>query len=432
MYLIKLKKYIIFIFITLSILGIISFKNTIRGESGWILIPMDHSQSEHLKAYGVVYRLLDKDIDGKWLINYRGGSFLVPNISASIRECLLYNVKYEELSDKQLSDINKTINENNMETIDITIAPKIAVYTPDGKEPWDDAVTLVLTYANISYDTIWDREVLSGKLEDYNWIHLHHEDFTGQMGKFYAYYNSEDWYIKMYNEFIQSAKEAGFDTIQEHKCAVAKKIREYVHNGGFLFAMCAACDTIDIALSADGIPIVPEEICGFPPDPNAEDKLDFSKTFAFENFELIENPAIYEFSTIDIDVEKENLRETPDIFQLFDFSAKIDPIPTMLTQNHEKVVKGFLGQTTGFYEEYIKDRVTILGKTPNTDRIKYIYSTYGKGFFSFYGGHDPEDYRHFIGDPPTDLSLYPNSAGYRIILNNILFPASKKKPRKTL
>jgi len=400
-------------------------------DSQWILIPMGDSQKSHLKSYGVVYRSLEKGIDGKWLLNYRGGSFLVPNLKYTIKECLLNNIYYEYVDADDLNNIKREIDENNMEIINVVSAPKIAVYTPSEAEPWDDAVTLVLTYAGIPYDTLWDEEVLNGDLSEYNWLHLHHEDFTGQLGKFYAYYRTDDWYLKMSRNFLQSAQKAGFNTVQEHKCAVAKKIQEYVKDGGFLFAMCAATDTIDISLSAEDVKIVPEEISGISLDPNAQEKLDFSKTFAFTDFTLITDPNVYEFSTIDIDVEKENLRVKPDVFQLFEFSAKVDPIPSMLTQNHEAVIKDFLGQTTGFYEKYIKDRVTILAKTPNTDRVKYIYSTYGKGFFSFYGGHDPEDYQHFIGDPPTDLSLYPSSPGYRIILNNILFPATKKKPRET-
>lgn len=426
---IKIILIILILFILLTCLY--SEDATSISGSQWVLIPMDSTQKNHLKSYGVVYRSLEKGIDGKWLLNYRGGSFLVPNLKYTIKECLLNNVYYEYIDTNDLSEIETEISENNMETINIVTVPKIAVYTPSEAEPWDDAVTLVLTHAGIPYDILWDDEVLSGELSNYNWLHLHHEDFTGQLGKFYAYYNTEDWYLKMNKKFTESAHQAGFETIQKHKCAVAKKIQSYVKDGGFLFAMCAATDTIDIALSAENVRIVPEEISGVPIDSDVQERLDFSKTFAFTDFTLVTDPYIYEFSSIDIDVEKESLRSKPDIFQLFEFSAKVDPIPSMLTQNHQIVIKDFLGQTTGFYEEYIKDRVTILAKTPDTNRVKYIYSTYGKGFFSFYGGHDPEDYQHFIGDSPTDLSLYPSSPGYRIILNNILFPATKKKPRKT-
>ncbi|MFW5800326.1 MAG: asparagine synthetase B [Spirochaetota bacterium] len=401
-------------------------------QDGRILIPMDSSQSNHLKAYGIVYRSLMKDIDSKWLLNFRGGSFLLPNTEIIIRDCLLYNVSYEIISKNEITNIFQIIENNNMEAIEIKYPPKIAVYTPPDKEPWDDAVTLVLNFAEIPYDTVWDKEVLNGKLSKYDWLHLHHEDFTGQLGKYHAFYKNASWYIKMYKDSLIKAKEAGYSTIQEHKTAVAKNIQNYVQSGGFLFAMCAATDTIDIALASDGYNIVPEEISGLPIEENLQSKLDYTKTFAFKDFKIITDPNIYEFSTIDINIEKEGLRYNPDTFQLFEFSAKIDSIPSMLTQNHELVIKNFLGQTTGFYEEYIKNRVTILAKTPNTNRIKYIYSTYGEGFFCFYGGHDPEDYRHFVGDPPTDLSLYPNSSGYRLILNNILFPASKMKPRKTL
>ncbi len=428
----KNKSYINRITIILVLIMInILFSTYITAEDTWILIYMDKNQSNHLKSYGIIYRALEKGIDSKWLINYRGGSFLIPNIEYVIQECLLNEVSYEKINNREFNDISKIIDNNNMEIIELNESPKIAVYTPEDTEPWDDAVTLVLNYSGISYDTLWDEDVLSGDLNKYNWLHLHHEDFTGQMGKFYAFYKTQEWYLKMTNEFLKSANEAGYNTIQEHKTAVAKKIQEYVTDGGFLFAMCAACDTIDISLAADDVNIVPEEIDGIPIDPNAQEKLDFTKTFAFENFELVTDPNVYEFSSIDINVSKEGLRKNPYTFQLFEFSAKIDPIPTMLTQNHNQVIKGFLGQTSGFYREYIKDRVTILAETPNTNWIKYIYSNYGEGFFSFYGGHDPEDYQHFVGDPPTDLSLYPNSEGYRIILNNILFPASKKKPRKT-
>jgi hypothetical protein len=413
-------------------ISILIIRTDISADDGWILINMDESQSNHLKSYGIIYRSLEKNIESKWLLNYNGGSFILPYNEYVVKECFLNEVTFKKITNYKYNEIIQIINNNNMEIIDLKVAPKIAVYTPEDTEPWDDAVTLVLNYAGISYDTLWDKEVLSGQLSEYNWLHLHHEDFTGQMGKFYAFYKTQEWYLKMTNEFLQAAKSAGFDTIQEHKTAVAKKIQDYVISGGFLFAMCAACDTIDIALASDGTNIVPEEIDGIPMDINAQEKMDFTKTFAFENFTLVTDPNVYEFSSIDIDVRKEGLRTNPNTFQLFEFSAKIDPIPTMLTQNHGIVIKNFLGQTSGFYQEYIKDRITILAKTPETNMVKYIYSNYGKGFFSFYGGHDPEDYQHFVGDPPTDLSLYPNSEGYRIILNNILFPASKKKPRKTL
>ncbi len=426
------KSFLIFAIITISMVLLSYDDALLYAQDEWLIIYMDNTQTDHLRAYGVVYKALEMEIIGQWLLNYKGGSFLLPNVSFVVKECLLNGVSYSTISERAKNEIFSLIKNNNMEVVEITTPPKVAVYTPlEKNEPWDDAVTLVLTYANIPYDTLWDEEVLSGKLFDYNWLHLHHEDFTGQIGKFYAFYRNTDWYLKMANDFMNDAIKAGYNTVQEHKCAVAKKIQEYVKSGGFLFAMCAACDTIDIALASEGFNIVPEEIGGIPIDPNCQEKLDFSKTFAFKDFKLVTDPNIYEFSSIDINIEKEDLRTYPDIFQLYEFSAKIDPIPTMLTQNHENVIKGFLGQTTGFYEEYIKDRVTILGKTPNTKRVKYIYSLYGEGFFSFYGGHDPEDYQHFVGDPPTDLSLYPNSAGYRIILNNILFPASKKKPRKT-
>jgi hypothetical protein len=340
-------------------------------------------------------------------------------------------VSFEVLGSGKVASIYQQIEENNMNRIFLDKAPKVAVYAPSFAEPWDDAVRLALEYAKIPYKRLWDEEVLLGNLEKYDWLHLHHEDFTGQYGKFYASYRKTQWYQKQVSLFTKMARELGYKSVQKEKCAVAKMIQAYVSAGGFLFAMCAACDTIDISLASENIDIVPQEIDGTPFDSNAQKNLDFAKCFAFENFQLIFDPYVYEFSDIDINIMKEGLYYKPDTFSLFEFSAKEDPVPCMLTQNHKNVIKGFLGQTTAFNRKVIKDSSTILGETKETDRVRYIHGEFGKGTYTFLGGHDPEDYRHLVGDPPTDLSLHKNSAGYRLILNNVLFPAAHKKRRKT-
>ncbi len=399
--------------------------------SNKIYIPMDDTQSDHLRAYGVVYWALERGFQGEWLLNYHGGSFLLDTSKDITDYADLMGVSYSLIDDNTIISIYRTIEENNMNRIPLNKAPKIAVYAPSYAEPWDDAVRLVLEYAKIPYTRLWDKEVLLGELSKYDWLHLHHEDFTGQYGKFYASFRNTEWYKKQVAQAIKLARTLGFKTVQEEKCAIAKMIQQYVAAGGFLFAMCAATDTIDIALAADGIDIIPKEIDGTPITPNAQEKLDFTKTFAFTDFKLIFNPYVYEFSDIDVDVIKEGMYYKQGTFTLFDFSAKEDPIPTMLVQNHKNVIKDFLGQTTAFHRWVIKDSITIMGETPDTDRVKYIHGNFGKGTFTFYGGHDPEDYKHLVGDPPTDLSLHKNSPGYRLILNNVLFPAAKKRHRKT-
>jgi hypothetical protein len=341
------------------------------------------------------------------------------------------NVSYSEIGPEEESRINNVIEKNNMYSVELNKAPKIAVYSPPNKGPWDDAVTLVLTYAKIPYTVLWDKEVLQGELDQYDWLHLHHEDFTGQHGKFYSAYRHASWYIKRVTRFRKVAKQAGFKSVAEHKRAVAQKIQMYVKKGGFLFAMCSATDTIDIALSSDGLDIIAPEIDGTPVTPAVQKKLDYNATFAFKNFKLVIDPNIYEFSDIDIDIRKEGLAFMPDTFTLFNFSAKIDIIPTILNQNHVNTIKGFLGQTTAFYKDKIKDKITILASTKNTNRVKYIHGAFGKGQFTFYGGHDPECYRHLVGMEPTNLEMHPNSPGYRLILNNILFPSAKKKKLRT-
>ncbi|MCB0284173.1 MAG: asparagine synthetase B [Calditrichaeota bacterium] len=399
----------------------------------YILVPMDLSQSNHLKAYGIAYWVLQKNINVEWLLNYRGGSFLFSESDVFKNELQLRGVKYETVSGVALNQIYAQIEQENMEKVLLEKAPKIAVYSPPGYQPWDDAVTLAMTYAEIDYDVIYDTEVITGKLADYDWLHLHHEDFTGQYGKFWASFRNETWYIKQQLESEELAQKLGFSKVSKEKEAVAEEIRRYVEDGGFLFAMCSATDALDIALSAKNTDIVESVFDGDPVDPDYKSKLDFNRTFAFENFTLITDPAIYEYSDIDVPPSHMPRLRDPesDYFSLFEFSAKYDPVPTMLTQNHVNIVKGFMGQTTMFREEKLKSHVTIMGKIDETDEVKYIHGNLGKGTFTFYGGHDPEDYTHRVGDPPTDLNLHPNSPGYRLILNNVLFPAAKKKKLKT-
>jgi len=399
----------------------------------YMLIPMDLTQKDHLKAYGVAYWTLANGVNIDWLLNYRGGSFLIQSTTYLKQECQLRGVTYEEIGPVDINSIMFTIEENNMEKILLEKAPKIAVYTPPNTQPWDDAVTLALTYAEIEYEKIFDDEVLGGFLNKYDWLHLHHEDFTGQYGKFWISFRNEPWYIQQQMEYEQMTKKHGFAKVSQLKGAVSREIKKYVSSGGFLFAMCSATDALDIALSAESIDICDSPFDYDPPQPNYQENLDFSKTLAFENYELYPNPNVYEFSTIDVPpshLPRVRDAET-DYFTLFDFSAKYDPVPTMLVQNHVNVVKGFMGQTTMFREENIKKPIVIMGKIEGTNEVKYIHGNYAKGTFTFYGGHDPEDYTHKVGDPPTDLKLHKNSPGYRLILNNILFPAAKKKKLKT-
>ncbi len=401
--------------------------------SQYVLIPMDFSQTDHLKAYGIAYWSLEKGVNVEWLLNYRGGSFLIRQFPGLEQECRIRGVAFETIDAAKVNEIYATIENENMERILLEKAPKIAVYTPPNKQPWDDAVTLVLTYADVPYDKIYDEEVLAGKLQEYDWLHLHHEDFTGQYGKFYAVYRNAPWYIEEVRTNEALAHKLGFKSVSDLKKAVAWKIREYVKNGGFLFAMCSATDALDIALAAQGVDIVDVPFDGTPPDPHYQQKLDFSKTLAFQNFKLYTDPNLYEYSDIDIPPSFAPRVRDPesDFFQLFEFSAKYDPVPTMLTQNHVSVIKGFMGQTTMFNRQKLKPSIVVLGEVPGTDEVKYIHGNLGKGTFTFYGGHDPEDYTHAVGDPPTQLELHKNSPGYRLILNNILFPAAKKKKLKT-
>ncbi len=397
-----------------------------------LLIPMDLNQSDHLKAYGITFNALGKGIIADWLLNYRGGSFMLDYSDELALQCRLKGVQFESVSAEQVVNIYSFVQgeDQNMEVIRLEKAPKIAVYVPPGFQPWDDAVTMALEYAEVQYEKIWIEEILRGDLEKYDWLHLHHEDFTGQYGKFYASFRNAQWYIEQQILFENEAKKLGFSKVSEMEKAVALTIKNYVSLGGFLFAMCSATDSYDIALSALNVDIVDRMFDGDAPDPDAQEKINYDNTFAFQNFKLEMNPYVYEYSDIDIQpVEIGN--ENNDYFTLFEFSAKYDPVPTMLTQNHVNVIKGFMGQTTMFRKSLIKNSVVIMAERAGTDQVKYIHGNFGRGTFTFYGGHDPEDYRHAVGDPPTDLNLYKNSPDYLLILNNILFPAAKKKKQKT-
>lgn len=399
-----------------------------------IMIPMDENQKDHLKSYGIVYWVLTSyDTEVDWLLNYKGGSFMMPVMQSVINECVIRNISYEIISDAESAQILAYVKnpDANMDAVKLQKAPKIAVYSPKSTQPWDDAVTLALTYAEIKYEKIFDEEVMDGKLPEYDWLHLHHEDFTGQFGKFIRL-RGQSWYQQQKNEAEVITSKYGFTKVSQLKLAVASKIQEFVLGGGYMFAMCNATDTFDIALAAKGIDIVESPYDGDGSDPNADSKLDFSNTFAFTNFNLEHDPYVTEFSTIDNTAQdRQNMNEQNDYFNLFEFSAKWDPIPTMLTQNHNNVIKGFMGQTTAFKKNQIKPEVIILAENRAADEARYIHGTMGKGFWTFYGGHDPEDYQHYVNEEPTDLNLHPNSAGYRLILNNVLFPAAKKKKLKT-
>lgn len=397
-----------------------------------LLIPMDNTQTDHLRAYGLVYWTLKHDISGWWLLNYRGGSFLLPYSQEIESECLIRNVRYQTVSAAQQQAIMHDISQPdvNQDAIQLDKAPRIAVYSPKEALPWDDAVTLALTYAQVPYDVLYDSEIIAGKLSEYDWLHLHHEDFTGQYGKFYGAYGHTAWYQNQVNNAENEARTMGFAKVSLLKLAVAKTIKEYVRGGGFLFAMCSGTDTFDIALAAEGVDICHQVFDGDPLDRDLNSKLDYSKCLAFTNFTLTTNPLEYEFSDIDV-TQSRKVQEQNDVFTLFEFSAKWDPVPTMLCQNHDMVVKGFMGQTTAFDKRLIKPEVLIMGDNKALDEARYIHGAFGEGTWTFYGGHDPEDFKHFVGDKHTMLELHPNSPGYRLILNNILFPAAKKKKLKT-
>ena len=406
--------------------------------ASYIFIPMDAAgQKDHLKAYGITYWVINSGVEAYWMLNYRGGSFAFTHNTLFEKECKIRGISYSVISNAEFANIRRKISnpESNQEVIKLEKAPKIAVYTPqlnargETVQPWDDAVTLVLTYAEIPYEMVYDREVLEDKLAEYDWLHLHHEDFTGQYGKFYASQGGQAWYRENQRRMEQLAQSLGYNKVSQLKLAVAKRIKEYVTGGGFMFAMCSATDTYDIALAVDGIDICADMFDGDPMESFSDKDLDFSNTLAFRNFQIVKNPLVYEHSTIDH--KSRNVTPDTDYFTLFDFSAKWDPVPTMLTQNHTTTVKGFMGQSTAFDKRFVKPEVLVLGENKAINEARYIHGSHGYGTWTFYGGHDPEDYRHYVNDPETDLSLHPNSPGYRLILNNVLFPAAQKKKRKT-
>ena len=398
-----------------------------------LLVPMDLQQRNHLKAYGLAFWILERDIDVDWLLNYRGGSFAVQAHDLIAQEARIRGVSFEVVSEPDIARIWAQIDAANMDVVRLEKAPKIAVYTPPNAQPWDDAVTMALEYAGIDYEKLWDEDVLDGRLDDYDWLHLHHEDFTGQYGKFYSSFRNEMWYREQQRLYEAQAKRLGFSKVADQKKVVARVIYEYVASGGFLFAMCSATDTFDIALAAGGVDITPAVFDGDPIDGEAQSRLDFSRTLAFENFTIETNPLVYEHSDIDTTPKDQRLIRSAEAeyFTLFEFSARHDPVPTMLTQCHTSVVNGFLGQTTGFHRSLIKDHIVVLAEVEGTDQVKYIHGQVGMGTITFYGGHDPEDHKHHVGDPPTQLDLHRSSPGYRLILNNVLFPAAKKQERKT-
>ncbi len=420
----KTKRHILFVLLLLFAFS--------QAKAIHLLIPMDETQKDHLKSYGIAYWVLEKNVEVKWLLNYRGGSFLLQHYPEIENECIIRGVTFESITDVKANAILQEIAQPdvNQDAVAMNKAPKIAVYSPPNKQPWDDAVTLVLTYAEINYDVIYDEEIVNGKLAEYDWLHLHHEDFTGQYGKFWRSYQHMPWYQEEVRINKELSNKLGFLKVSEMKSYVTREIAKYLNNGGFLFAMCAATDTYDISLAATGVDICEQMFDGDPMEANVDEKLNFRNTLAFENFKLEKNPYVYEFSNID-DTDTRNVLRENDYFTLFDFSAKWDPIPTMLCQNHQNLIKGFMGQTTAYRNQVLKSNVLVLGENKAANEARYIHGEKGKGFWTFYGGHDPEDYRHLIGDPPTDLSLHPNSPGYRLILNNVLFPAAKKKKRKT-
>lgn len=405
---------------------------SISTDASYILIPMDNSQSNHLKAYGIAYYCVNQNMKVDWLLNYKGGSFMIKHHKKIENECNIRNVSFNIIANIQSTNILQSIASPsvNQDVVRLEKAPKIAIYSPKSKQPWDDAVTMALTYAEIPYEVVYDEEVLSNLLPLYDWLHLHHEDFTGQYGKFYVSFKNATWYKEAKKNAEKLARKLGYNKVSQAKLAVAKKIKEFVFSGGFLFAMCSATDSYDIALASEEIDICREMFDGDPMDSNIDNNLDFSKTLAFKDFSLVKNPNQYEFSSIDA-TQKRRIDAKVDFFTLFDFSAKWDPVPTMLCQNHMQVISGFMGQTTAFRNEYIKSDVLIMGETKVSNEARYIHGKLGNGTWTFYGGHDPEDYQHKVGDPQTDLSLHPNSPGYRLILNNILFPAAKKKKLKT-
>ncbi|MBG8554056.1 asparagine synthetase B [Hymenobacter guriensis] len=420
------KSFFLFVGLLLTLLPLAARANR-------VLIPMDQTQKEHLKAYGIAFWLLTRQVEVDWLLNYRGGAFACNGVEGLENELAVRGVSYQVISEAQYSSVLQEIADPNanMDIMKLEKVPKIAVYTPKGKQPWDDAVTMVLTYAEIPYTQIYDDEVLHGDLPKYDWLHIHHEDFTGEYGKFFASYRNRPWYQQQQRDSEAAAKRNGFAKVSQMKGAVVTRMQEFVAGGGFMFAMCGATDTYDIALAGLGIDMVESMYDGDPSDPQAQSKLNFNRTLAFKDFQLVRDPYQYEYSNIDMQPQERGVYEDNDYFQLFTFSAKYDPVPTMLTQDHEKTIKGFMGQTTAFRKQLIKSDVVIMGDNKASGEVRYMHGTLGKGTWTFYGGHDPEDYQHLVEEEPTDLALHPNSPGYRLILNNVLFPAAKKKKQKT-
>jgi hypothetical protein len=396
-----------------------------------LLVPMDETQANHLKAYGLTYWTLDRKLTAEWLLNYRAGSFLLPDRADIRREAALRGVTFEAIAPAQLAQIRKLIEESNMESVILEKAPKIAVYTPSSANPWDDAVTLALTYADVPYEKVWDNEVLQGRLKEYDWLHLHHEDFTGQYSKFYINYAGAPWLTEAVQHNESVAKQFGLPNSPALKKKVAEEIRRYVSDGGFLFAMCTATETIELALAAVNVDIAAPFADGTPIDANASRKMQWDRTLAFQNAEVQVNAGISSFSDIDGHQVNTPWRQPLGAFTLFDFAPKFDPVPSMLVQNHENVIPDYYGLTTSFRKDRIKPGVIILAQEQGTSWTKYVHGTFGQGTWTFLGGHDPEDPQHQVGDAATDLNLHPHSPGYRLILNNVLFPAAKKKTLKT-
>lgn len=430
---VKISTMKLFLTKILMLLVILVFMTGNFAKAAYILLPMDESQSNHLKAYGISFWVIEKEVNVDWLLNYRGGSFMFPYHDLFEDECNIRGVSYQVIADVQAAAIVSEIAQPdiNMDVVKLHKAPKIAVYSPKNKQPWDDAVTMALTYAEIPYDVIYDPEVIDGKLSTYDWLHLHHEDFTGQYGKFWARYRNASWYIENQKAAEKTAASLGFQKVSQLKLAVAQNIQKFVLGGGYLFAMCSAPDSFDVALAAAGVDICATMFDGDPADPQAQKKLNYDNCMAFTNFSISQNPQEYEISNIDVNPAKRGVQQKNDLFTLFEFSAKWDPVPAMLCQNHEAVVRAFMGQTTAFNRNTLKSNVLVLGENKALGEARYIHGEFGKGTWTFYGGHDPEDYRHLVGDPKTDLNIHPNSSGYRLILNNVLFPAAKKKKRKT-
>jgi hypothetical protein len=396
-----------------------------------LLVPMDDEQRNHLRAYGLVYNALRDGQKGEWLLNYRGGSYLLPDLPELRRRAALAGVSVEPADEGRVTAIRRELAGGNMDAVPLEKAPRIAIYTPPTAQPWDDAVTLALQYAGIAFDKVWDEQVLDGKLSDYEWVHLFHEDFTGQQNKLYLGYRDAPWFVDQRRRALATAAQYRMASVPALKKAVAEGIRQYVERGGFLFAMCGATESLDLAIAGQGVDFAGAAVDGTPPDADADRRMTWARAMAFRDAH-IESPFLNALSDIDgHQVNVPGRRQPLGAFTLFGFSAKFDPVATMLVQSHRAVVRDFYGVTTSFTKRTLKPSVTVLAQEEGAPWVKYIHGDYGKGSWTFLGGHDPEDAQHAIGNAPTDLSLHPSSPGYRLILNNVLFPAAKKKPLKT-